>query len=62
MEPRRPWVWNPQLAREPVSPRLDRQGALPPILHDHQAAFGCAPEEAIAAAAVALLETEASGG
>src|SRR4051812_15330889 len=39
--------WNPDLAREAVAPHLGASGALLPMLHAVQAAFGCVPREAV---------------
>lgn len=39
--------WSEALAREIIARHAHREGALLPILHDVQAAFGCVPEVAI---------------
>lgn len=46
--------WDAQLAAELVEPHLGRDGALLPILHDLQAAFGYIPDPAVPAIAEAL--------
>jgi formate dehydrogenase subunit gamma len=47
-------AWDVQLAAEVIEQHLDRDGALLPILHDLQAAFGYIPAPAVPAIADAL--------
>src|SRR6476646_7718859 len=44
--PRTPVAWSPERAAGIVEAHAGRLGALLPILHDLQAAFGCVPAEA----------------
>ncbi|WP_293682773.1 formate dehydrogenase subunit gamma [uncultured Phenylobacterium sp.] len=47
-------AWNADLAAEVVARHAGRDGALLPILHDLQAAFGCVPSQATPFLAMAL--------
>jgi formate dehydrogenase subunit gamma len=47
-------AWNADRAAEIIAAHAGRQGALLPILHDLQAAFGCVPEAAVPLVAHAL--------
>jgi len=49
-----PEPWNPERAVEIVASRADMEGALLPILHALQAAFGCVPDAAVPIVAGAL--------
>ena len=59
MTPNSPPSWNPERAAEIVEAHSGRLGALLPILHDLQAAFGCVPPEATPFLAQALNLTRA---
>jgi formate dehydrogenase subunit gamma len=52
-------AWNEAQAREIIRRHSAREGALLPILHDIQAAFGCVPAEAVPSIAEALNLTRA---
>jgi formate dehydrogenase subunit gamma len=52
-------AWNEAQAREIIRRHSAREGALLPILHDIQAAFGCVPAEAVPLIAEALNLTRA---
>lgn len=52
-------AWNEPQAREIIRRHSAREGALLPILHDVQAAFGCVPAEAVPFVAEALNLTRA---
>jgi formate dehydrogenase subunit gamma len=52
-------AWNETQAREIIRRHSAREGALLPILHDVQAAFGCVPAEAVPLIAEALNLTRA---
>ncbi len=52
-------AWNEAQAREIIRRHSAREGALLPILHDVQAAFGCVPAEAVPLIAEALNLTRA---
>ena len=52
-------AWNEPQAREIIRRHSAREGALLPILHDVQAAFGCVPAEAVPLIAEALNLTRA---
>jgi formate dehydrogenase subunit gamma len=52
-------AWNAAQAADIVRRHVDREGALLPILHDVQAAFGCVPAEAVSFIAQALNLTRA---
>ena len=52
-------AWNEAQAREIIRRHSAREGALLPILHDMQAAFGCVPAEAVPLIAEALNLTRA---
>ena len=52
-------AWNETQAREIIRRHTAREGALLPILHDVQAAFGCVPAEAVPLIAEALNLTRA---
>ena len=54
MTPKTPPPWSPERAAEIVQAHAGRLGALLPILHDLQAAFGCVPPEATPFLAQAL--------
>ena len=47
-------AWNADLAADIITPHVGSDGALLPILHDLQAAFGCVPEPAVPIIAAAL--------
>ena len=47
-----PEPWNPERAVEIVASGADMEGALLPILHALQAAFGCVPDAAVLARTV----------
>jgi formate dehydrogenase subunit gamma len=47
-------AWSPERCAEIVAPHLGREGALLPILHDVQDAFGYVPDAAVRAIAQAL--------
>ena len=59
MTPKSPVSWSPERAAEIVEAHAGRLGALLPILHDLQAAFGCVPAEATPFLAQALNLTRA---
>src|SRR5262245_52447622 len=46
--------WDTQIAARIIAAHAGREGALLPILHDLQAAFGCIPEPAVPMLAEAL--------
>lgn len=52
-------AWNEAQASEIIRRHSAREGALLPILHDMQAAFGCVPGEAVPFVAEALNLTRA---
>jgi formate dehydrogenase subunit gamma len=54
-----PAAWSEKEANDILRVHQDREGALLPILHDMQAAFGCVPEPAIPFIAQALNLTRA---
>jgi formate dehydrogenase subunit gamma len=47
-------LWNPERCEEILARHLGREGALLPILHDVQDAFGCIPDAAVPLIAQAL--------
>ena len=49
-----PSAWSPEIAREIVAGHAGREGALLPVLHGLQGAFGHVPDEAVALVAEAL--------
>jgi formate dehydrogenase subunit gamma len=52
-------AWNTERARDIVLAHADIEGALLPVLHAVQAAFGCVPKEAVAVIAEVLNLTRA---
>lgn len=46
--------WSAERAEEIIAPHLSREGALLPVLHALQEAFGCIPREAVGLVARAL--------
>jgi formate dehydrogenase subunit gamma len=52
-------AWNPDRARDIVAAHADTDGALLPVLHALQAAFGCVPKEAVPVIAEVLNLTRA---
>jgi len=52
-------AWNPDRGRDIVAAHADTDGALLPVLHALQAAFGCVPKEAVPVIAEVLNLTRA---